>query len=82
MFCETIGRMRQSMVLRRLRQVGILPLLFESGYSYTIVEHSSVQFTKAKKCLGKWASVVRLLNVKSGEVLSLFELPQDEAAKW
>ncbi|VDL66191.1 unnamed protein product [Nippostrongylus brasiliensis] len=32
--------------------------------------------------LGKWASVVRLLNVKTGEVLSLFELPQDEAAKW
>ncbi|EPB76160.1 CPSF A subunit region [Ancylostoma ceylanicum] len=35
----------------------------------------------AKAAPGKWASVVRLLNVKSGEVLSLFELPQDEAAK-
>ncbi|ETN79205.1 splicing factor 3B subunit 3 family protein [Necator americanus] len=35
----------------------------------------------AKAATGKWASVVRLLNVKSGEVLSLFELPQDEAAK-
>ncbi|PIO70300.1 hypothetical protein TELCIR_07854, partial [Teladorsagia circumcincta] len=35
----------------------------------------------AKAAPGKWASAVRLLNVKSGEVLSLFELPQDEAAK-
>ncbi|KJH51822.1 hypothetical protein DICVIV_02013 [Dictyocaulus viviparus] len=35
----------------------------------------------AKAAPGKWASAVRLINIKSGDVLSLFELPQDEAAK-
>ncbi|CAI4225266.1 unnamed protein product [Auanema sp. JU1783] len=30
---------------------------------------------------GKWASCVRLVHPKTGDVLSYFELPQDEAAK-
>ncbi|VDM73695.1 unnamed protein product [Strongylus vulgaris] len=41
-----------------------------------------IVYGAAKAAPGKWASVVRLLNIKTGEVLSLFELPQDEAAKW
>lgn len=38
-------------------------------------------FGAVKAAQGKWASVVRLLNAKSGDIHSFFELPQDETAK-
>uniref|UniRef100_A0A1I7WTA3 MMS1_N domain-containing protein n=1 Tax=Heterorhabditis bacteriophora TaxID=37862 RepID=A0A1I7WTA3_HETBA len=34
-----------------------------------------------KAAPGRWASVVRLVNAKTGDIHSFFELPQDEAAK-
>ncbi|CAJ0927414.1 unnamed protein product, partial [Mesorhabditis belari] len=38
-------------------------------------------FGTVKGAPTRWASVVRLLNAKTGDIHSFFELPQDEAAK-
>ncbi|GMR55853.1 hypothetical protein PMAYCL1PPCAC_26048 [Pristionchus mayeri] len=38
-------------------------------------------FSSPRAAPGKWASAVRLVNPKTGETLSYYELPQDEAAK-
>ncbi|CAB3408913.1 unnamed protein product [Caenorhabditis bovis] len=49
------------------------------GLRNTIPDETIYGAPKAAK--GKWASAVTLRNVKSGEVMSYFELPQDESAK-